>query len=152
MSTSADFLDQFEEFVAASGWRIAASPAALVQQWRDFVDEVADGYSATIYEYTNDRSVRDLLEKVFNDPGLQKFDETYALRHTVEDIDAHLRALCREDVEMDQPDAPWWRRCVPRTASGEFSDDLHSRLRITASTSPPRHLPHGDGGGGGDVE
>ncbi len=36
----------------------------LLQRWRDFVVQVEQGYQDSIYEYTNDLSVRGLLEYI----------------------------------------------------------------------------------------
>jgi hypothetical protein len=38
----------------------------LTADWDRFVSHVEEGYSDSIYEYTNDLSIRDLLEKLIN--------------------------------------------------------------------------------------
>jgi hypothetical protein len=38
----------------------------LYQRWSDFVREVECGYDATIYDYTNDLSVRDMFEAILS--------------------------------------------------------------------------------------
>lgn len=125
-----EFLERFEEFLGASGWRVIVSPSTLVAQWRGFVEICDEGYSSTIYEYENERSVRDLLEKALNDPVLRTFPEVEVLRESVDEIDRRFRAQCRDGAAMAAADAAWWRRCVPRRADGEFADDLRSMFGI----------------------
>lgn len=129
-----DFLERFEEFVGASGWRTLPSPSDLVEQWREFVEICAEGYSSTIYEYENERSVRDLLDKALYDPVLRKYPEIESLREVVGEIDRRFREECRGDVTMAHSEAPWWQRCVPKRAEGEFADDLRSELGIDVAT------------------
>ena len=44
----------------------------LYQRWRDFVTEVERGYDATIYDYTNDLSVRDMFEEILGRVGIPR--------------------------------------------------------------------------------
>ena len=102
------------------------SLGALLGRWRDFVTTVERGYDDSIYEYTNDLSVRDHLEAIAAGAGP-------ALRAKLE------RALAEDDrrfeaatQEADRPlgtftgEAPtWWRR-VPRRLVGELAEDLDS--------------------------
>lgn len=124
------FLERFEEFIGASGWRTQPSPAELVSYWQDFVEVCVEGYSSTIYEFENERAVRDLLEEAFNDPNLRSFPELSSLRQSVYQIDEDFRRICRDDVAIGKDNAPWWRRCVPRRAQGDFADDLRSKYGI----------------------
>ena len=42
---------------------------ALLREWRAFVTQVERGYDDSIYEYTNDLSVRDRLERLLAGAG-----------------------------------------------------------------------------------
>jgi hypothetical protein len=128
--TTPEFIARFDEFIGASGWRASRSPAQLVTQWADFVGACEAGYSSTIYEYENERSVRDLLDRALHDPILRKFPQLDELHREVERIDERFRRVCREDVTFRDADTPWWRRCVPRRAEGEFAEDLESMYGI----------------------
>jgi hypothetical protein len=134
MADSSEFLERFEERVGASGWRTLPSPSALVDQWRNFVETCAEGYASTIYEYENERSVRDLLETLIHDSTLRRYPELESLRDAVNEIDRRFRAECREDAAIGRADAPWWQRCVPRSVQGEFAEDLKSMFGITTAT------------------
>lgn len=135
---SGSFLERFEELVGASGWRTPASPAQLVARWEQFVEQCEDGYDDNIYEYDNDRSVRDLLGRALHDATLRDFPELDELRKAVDLIDDRFRALCRDDVVMGAEGDPWWRRCVPDNAGGELAEDLLDKYGIEArGTSEP---------------
>lgn len=133
MAGRSEFLGRFEKVVRASGWRTTPSPAELVSYWRDFVETCEEGYSSTIYDYENERAVRDLLDQAFHDPILRKFAEIDDLRASVEEIDDRFRRACRDDVVIGDADVPWWRRCVPRRAEGEFAADLRSKFDIDST-------------------
>lgn len=133
MAAASEFLDRFEEFVGASGWRTTPSPAQLVEQWREFVEACEEGYSSTIYDYENERSVRDLLDRALNDPILRRFSEIEYLRSSVNEIDEQFRSACRQDVSVGDPSWPWWRRCVPQRAEGEFAADLRAQWGVEAT-------------------
>ncbi len=128
MVAPSEFLQRFEEFVGASGWRTVMSPSELVEQWREFVDVCAEGFSSTIYDYRNERSVRDLLQKAFDDPVLRGYSELGSIREAVEEIDSRFAEECRAGVAMAREEAPWWHRCVPRKAAGDFADDLRAQF------------------------
>lgn len=132
MTGGSDFLDRFEEFIGASGWRTVVSPAQLLERWRGFVEACEEGYSSTIYEYENERAVRDLLEKALNDPILRKFPEIEGLRSSIEVTDERFRRACRDEVTVGDPNWPWWKRCVPRRAEGEFAADIRAQWEVDA--------------------
>lgn len=129
-----EFLQRSEELIGASGWRTIPSPSLLLEQWHEFVEICNDGYSATIYEYENERSVRDLLEKLMQDPILQQFQEMEALRQQVGEIDWRFQEQSRDEVAMADNQAPWWHQCVPSRADGEFAEDLRSKFGIEPLT------------------
>ena len=59
---SGSFLSEFSRAVAEFRWRTDLGPADAVEQWREFVDACTSGYASSIYEYENDRSIRDLIQ------------------------------------------------------------------------------------------
>jgi hypothetical protein len=127
---TSSFLDAFEEFVGASGWRTVPSPAQLLDEWAGFVESCEEGYDDNIYEFRNDRSVRDLWGRVLHDAQLRRFEELHELQRAVDRIDERYRRLCRDDVQMGKEGDPWWRRCVPRNAGGELAQDLLQKYGI----------------------
>ncbi len=88
----------------------------LLRLWEMFVGEVEGGYSATIDDYTNDLTVRDLLEQALAE-GVAA-DE--AAR--VAALDDRLREATRPDetgrlAEVYAVGDEWWWHRLPRTGS-----------------------------------
>ena len=49
-----------------------------VERWKGFIEEISDGYKLSIYDYTNDLSVREILieiEQVLSPEGQAEFRE-----------------------------------------------------------------------------
>jgi hypothetical protein len=100
---------------------------AMLRRWSDFVTGVARGYDDSIYEYTNDLSVRDRLEHVVQGagPGLRA-----KLAGGLADGDGRFEAATEESArplgEFGEASPPWWWRRVPRRRTGELAEDLES--------------------------
>jgi hypothetical protein len=103
------------------------SLGAMLRGWSDFVTRVQRGYDDSIYEYTNDLSVRDRLEQLVlgAGPGLRA-----ALQGGIEEDDRRFEAVTEESVrplgEFKDSPPPWWWRRVPRRRAGELGEDLES--------------------------
>ena len=96
-----------------------ATLGALLQEWSRFVTAVERGYDDSIYEYTNDISVRDRLERVIAgaSPGLRA-----QLERAVAEDDRRFTAAT-EEAARPLGKSPWAQR-VPRRLVGELADDL----------------------------
>jgi hypothetical protein len=100
------------------------SLGAMLGRWSAFVTTVERGYEDSIYEYTNDLSVRDRLEGVAAGagPALQA-----KLHGALADDDRRFAAATEEADralgEFAEAAPSWWRR-VPRRRVGELADDL----------------------------
>jgi hypothetical protein len=100
---------------------------AMLRRWSDFVTQVERGYDDSIYEYTNDLSVRDRLERVVRSAGV-------TLRATLEDAlaadDRRFETATEDGArplgEFGEASPPWWWRRVPRRRVGELAEDLES--------------------------
>jgi hypothetical protein len=101
------------------------SLGALLGDWQRFVTAVERGYDDSIYEYTNDLSVRDVLERVIAgaSPGLRAQLEAETAEH-----DRRFEAATEEAARplSAREDPPWWWRRVPVRRVGELADDLES--------------------------
>jgi hypothetical protein len=95
---------------------------ALLRGWRAFVTQVERGYDDSIYEYTNDLSVRDRLERLLAGAGPSL---RAALAEAVAGDDARFEAATEPAVRPLRETAPppWWCR-VPRRRVGELAQDL----------------------------
>ena len=100
---------------------------STLHRWSHFVTQVERGYDDSIYEYTNDLSVRDRLERVIEGagPGLRA-----RLAGRVVDADRRFEEATEETTrplgEFSGTAPHWWRR-VPRRRVGELAEDLASR-------------------------
>jgi hypothetical protein len=96
----------------------------MLSRWRAFVSAVERGYGDSIYEYTNDLSVRDRLEAVLNasSSGLRsKLEEAISPidRRFMETTEEAATPLSQATGDL----ASWWRR-VPIRRVGELAEDL----------------------------
>jgi hypothetical protein len=100
---------------------------AMLHRWSGFVTQVERGYDDSIYEYTNDLSVRDRLERVAGGagPGLRA-----KLEARLTDDDRRFEAASEEGArplgEFGEASPPWWWRRVPRRRGGELAEDLET--------------------------
>jgi len=97
---------------------------AMLGRWSAFVTTVERGYEDSIYEYTNDLSVRDRLEGVAAGAGPALRAK---LHGALADDDRRFEEATQEaDRALGEPaegSPSWWRR-VPRRRVGELADDL----------------------------
>jgi hypothetical protein len=96
----------------------------LFGRWAEFVRAVERGYDDSIYEYTNDLSVRDRLEDLISASSVTLADKLRAELTTidqrfVETTEAAARPLSAAPGVL----AFWWKR-VPKRRGGEFAEDL----------------------------
>lgn len=102
------------------------SLGAMLGRWSAFVTAVERGYEDSIYEYTNDLSVRDHLEGLAAGagPGL-----CAKLRGALDEDDRRFESATQEADralgEFADGGPSWWRR-VPRRRVGELAEDLDS--------------------------
>ena len=98
------------------------SLGALLRGWSAFVTTVERGYDDSIYEYTNDLSVRDRLERMVAgaSPGLRA-----QLERAVAEDDRRFMAAT-EEAAKPFGTSPWERR-VPARRVGELADDLRAQ-------------------------
>ena len=99
----------------------------LLGAWDQFVQSVDEGYDWSIYEYTNDLSVRDRIAQVLAviPPGSLEW-----IGEAVAATDARFRIATRDDESMRSgAEQDWWRRRVPLRPGGELAADLASEGR-----------------------
>ena len=97
---------------------------AMLGRWSAFVTTVERGYEDSIYEYTNDLSVRDRLEEVAAGAGpALRAKLQGALATDDRRFEAATQAADRPLGEFAERAPSWWRR-VPRRRAGELAEDL----------------------------
>ncbi|MGI8647516.1 MAG: hypothetical protein DLM55_06810 [Acidimicrobiales bacterium] len=125
--TGIDFLQRFQEFLGRNGWSTDRSPWSVVEEWESLVEQAQADYRWGYYEFTNDLSVRDLLEAALCDETLKKFEQIAVMRELVNQADAHFKQALLAEVKIGGVEQPWWRRGVLAHASEEYAEDM-SRL------------------------
>ncbi len=97
---------------------------AMLGRWTAFVTTVERGYEDSIYEYTNDLSVRDRLEGVAAGAGPALRAKLHgALAEDDRRFAAATQEADRPLGEFAEGGPSWWRR-VPRRRVGELAEDL----------------------------
>ena len=109
------------------GARASAVAVGSVEQWSSFVEPCEDGYAEDIYEYENDLSVRDILERILRSDQLQKFEQMAWARAQVNDADQRFRELLSEQ-EIRSHGA--WQRRMPRVIGAELAADVRERYGV----------------------
>jgi hypothetical protein len=117
---------ELESLLAANRFESAHATSLneLVGQWTEFVGGMERGYEDSIYEYTNDLTVRDRLQRLVaaSSPTLQaKLERAIA---PVDERFAFATEPAVRPLRANPGDLPsWWRR-VPKRRDGEFAEDL----------------------------
>jgi len=99
--------------------------ADLLTKWDRFVTALEQVYDDSIYEFTNDLSVRDLLEEIMvhSPKGLRA-----KLSKEVKDVDDRFLAVTkpsnRSILKSEQPQ--WWWFRIPIESGSELESDLRA--------------------------
>jgi hypothetical protein len=109
----------------------------LVRGWMEFVRAVERGYDDSVYEYTNDLSVRARLQSVVDGASATLRDK---LERLIAPVDARFVAATVPALQLmrSTPAAVpvWWSR-VPARPVGELAADLESAER-DRNAAPPK--------------
>ena len=101
------FIDRFREAVGETGVRRSWSPAGYIEAWRSFVTECEEGYQWNIYEYENELSVRDAIEKVLSDANLAGTPEIRVFADAIDELDSRFESVVAAGPQIEEPPAPW---------------------------------------------
>ena len=118
-------VDRAESTLREQGWTARLTLNGAFASWKQFIDDVAEGYDWAIDEYTNDLHVRDWLDQAWpllsdrvrqsRASELAALDELWR-EATLEDDGALVGRFFR----IDERSGWWWRR-RPRLIVGEFA-------------------------------
>lgn len=95
----------------------------LVEDWAHFVVSIENGYGDSIYEYTNDLSIRNLIAEV-----LDACPESAYLKllEEVQPLDNRFKSSTREIDNPLRPDKNWWWHRIPVKLTDTLRGDLKS--------------------------
>ncbi len=98
---------------------------SLLSKWKEFVIAVVQGYDDSVYEYTNDLSVRDLLQSIIDNCPLALRQKIYSV---INNYDERFKAVT---IEKSEPilksktnHSYWWWYRVPKYPGAELENDL----------------------------
>jgi ribosomal protein L16 Arg81 hydroxylase len=99
----------------------------LLDGWRHFVIQVEQEYEYSIYEYTNDLSIRDLLKEILSKaPQTLREKLIQEIRMWDNRFQEATQEISRPVVPRADHDLPsWWFR-IPRNLKGELAEDLRA--------------------------
>lgn len=118
-----DSIDRALDTLRREGLGRAHSLNEVMDAWRDLVEEVEAGYSASVYEYSHDASCRHHLDRIWAilSPAVRT-----ARQDELDALDARFRAATEPSTALAGREGWWWRR-VPILREGEFSEDIARR-------------------------
>ena len=130
------FLEAFDDFVRRSGWKLRASPWGYVESWENFVAECQEGYDWEYDEYLNDAFSRTLLERLFQDQEMARFEPILsAMKQRVLEADTALRSSFLPNVNIGGEASPWWARGVLARGGQNYTEDIKSGFGIEIPSS-----------------
>ena len=128
-NSRAMFLQECSKILQDSSWQGSLSPYELLEEWKQFVDECRSGYEMDIYEYDNDLSVRDAIEKIISEKRLKPYQEYQEFKNLVLSIDKAFQELLSVSLERgDRSD--WWGKGVLKKAGEEYVNDIQDRYQF----------------------
>jgi hypothetical protein len=103
--------------------------SGMVEAWRELVAHIEEGYDDIIEEYSNDLSVRDLLDELL--AVIPEGSVRSWVTKEIEQADQRYRDATRE---VDKPifgsgEMAWWWKRVPIVLVGELRRDLEGTTR-----------------------
>jgi hypothetical protein len=96
-----------------------------VEKWRTFINKVRDGYGLTIYDYTNDVSIRDTID-IFIQSLPDHLKST--LPNDLYELDESYKSLTvgspKPLMNIHNREIKWWWYRFPTNPEGELLEDL----------------------------
>ena len=109
-----------EEYLRENGYPdhvVKEGRAGLIRKWREFVEQVEQGYPLGLEDYRNDLDVRAILE------------QAGVVDEQVKALDERLKTLltaCDKRVWESAPGDPFWDFGHPKNAGPELLNDLRA--------------------------
>ncbi|WP_406165461.1 hypothetical protein [Streptomyces sp. NBC_00996] len=83
-----------------------------------------------VSEYLNDLSVRDLLQRVSDDPSVQSLPEYSWFANELASIDEGFKVLLIRGPLIRPEEHRWWRRSLPAVGRTDFVTDVKERYGV----------------------
>ncbi|MFI0896957.1 hypothetical protein [Streptomyces sp. NPDC020983] len=121
------FVELFNDVLRELGRRQPRTPGRALEMWSDFVEDCEEGYSATLFEYWDDLSVRRFLQAVVASPGIGDMPDAAWFLDEVAGLDLRLKSVLEGGFEM-HGGWGWWERRIPRFAGEEMARDVREQF------------------------
>ena len=100
-------------------------PEDIIIQWRDFVQDIEDGYNCVPPEFDHDLNlVRADIDFPLNSSDLQEFEDHKNFCSAIHDIDKKFLSLTNE-IKFLPIEWNWWQRRVLKKAGPEYADFIN---------------------------
>lgn len=136
MVAESRFPEWYQARAASLGWRRVDDLNVALAAWSDFVDQCAHGYTFSIEEYDDDRSVRDALQLAYDEEA-KRLAGSAEVRSRVDELDARFRTLLQPGVTIGPEGAPWWQTGVLKRAGAALVADVDSQYGIAMENVLP---------------
>jgi hypothetical protein len=83
-----------------------------------------------VSEYLNDLAVRDLLQRVVDDPAVRCLPEHSWLTAEMARIDEGFKTLLESGPIIREEEHRWWRRSLPGVGGIDFVTDVKERYGV----------------------
>lgn len=123
----------FKKVVSLSGRRAYWRSWEFVDIWEEMVDEIINGYEWSLYEYEDEISVRDDLEKALESSSLNQFHDWSGLVRRTLAADNKLEDLLGRGAEIRDSEF-WWHRRIPPHGGPDFVEDVKRIYGICLDT------------------
>lgn len=100
--------------------------AELLHRWERLISSLATGYEDSIYEYKNDLTTRDILERLLGQATESLQAKLLTAILPLDEAFKNSTQLLSRPLARNKPDNWWWWRCIPSQPSPELEADLRS--------------------------
>jgi hypothetical protein len=104
------FLAQFDVVNKILG--VNESPLTLKDKWESFIESLEEGYGLGYFDYTNDLSIRGLIQNFLDFEELGKYNEFKLFESKINELDSKFLKLCNENF-ITKGRKEWWKELVP---------------------------------------
>ena len=119
------FAEEVDDIQRKEGRRMMLAHDELIEGWREFVELCSYGYPMNIYEYENDLSIRNVIEKVLLSQNLKQYLQYFEFAEKINSIDLEFKTLLNDGFVMEGR-VNWWNRSVLKEAGKEYAEDIKS--------------------------
>lgn len=123
------FEDKVKKILNKSGWQGESKSGTLVEMWEGFVSECSKGYAYNIYEYENDLSVRNAIERILSSNELESYLEYFNFKNKILELDQLFKALLSDRYFIEDRKT-WWEKGILIKGGVDYVNDIEELFKI----------------------